>query len=286
MNNPVYIYISPYDILRPRTNQLSDVRFCDGIAINDREIHLIAPFVKRNDNLALSQIPEIYGTTGKTKIHILNTEFIEDVSGKTALFQIMRKAYKEILLIKKSYAKTTKFIVISRNLPLVLPFLILQKIFSWPKSFFSIHWAHDFKLNRFNKIGYKFCSHLLATNSSITEDFCTAFKVDINKTLVTSNPITQQQADEIVNKIESKKLTGLDKYPQKLVVYTGKLTLNFNKEIYYILESAKSNREVLFVFTGGKPEAVNYWKTHCNNNSISNYLFTGYITDYNLIKHY
>lgn len=285
MKDPVYIYISPYDILRPRTNQLSDVRFCDGIAINNRKIYLIAPYVKRPDNININQIKEIYGTTGKTKIRILNTNFKHDVEGIISLVKILFLSYIEIIKISKEHDKDTKFIVISRNLPLTTPLLFLQKAFKL-KKYFAIHWAHDFKVNKINKFSYKFCKYLIATNSSIIEDFCLLTKTRKDNTLVTSNPITEKQANESFSKIESRKITHLDKYNKNIIVYTGKLTLNFNKEINYILEAAKINNDMLFIFTGGKPQAVKFWESHCQKNNISNYLFTGYIPDYNLIKHY
>lgn len=45
-------YFSPFDILRPRTNQISDMRLCEGFAENGCDVELIVPYCYRRDNIS------------------------------------------------------------------------------------------------------------------------------------------------------------------------------------------------------------------------------------------
>ncbi len=51
------VYFSPYDILRPRTNQVSDIRFCEAFVENNCQVNLLVPQVERDDNLPKKLIP-------------------------------------------------------------------------------------------------------------------------------------------------------------------------------------------------------------------------------------
>ena len=73
---------------------------------------------------------------------------------------------------------------------------------------------------------------------------------------------------------------------EKLIVYTGKLAKEYNQELEYILNAAKRLPDMQFVFTGGKPLAVEYWKERCKELQITNTTFTGYIHNYQEIKYY
>ena len=281
--NTVYIYISPYDILRPRTNQVSDVRFCDGFIQNNKELHLIVPFVEREDNIKKEDVCSIYGISNKINIHYLSTNFKNDVNGKWNTLKISIKIYIEIKKIIKSLPKGTKTTIISRSIPLLYPLLIAKILL---KNINAVYWAHDLKKRKSYLNAYRKCDFIISTNQSILNDLCEISGYPKNKTTTTSNPITVEQALEIVNKEDSRKITNLNNNKNPLIVYTGKLAIDYNLETEYILKAAKICADYVFLFTGGKPEAVKYWKKKCELEQIKNVIFTGYISDYRIIKHY
>lgn len=285
--NPVYIYISPYDILRPRTNQVSDVRFCDGFIQNNRELHLIVPFVQREDNIKKEDVFSIYGISNKINIHYIPTGLKSDVSGKWNTIKIAVRVYWEIRKIIKSLPKGTKVKIISRSIPQLYPVLKYNSIFSKSSNKTeAIYWAHDLKKRKSYLKAYVKCDYILATNQSILNDLCKESSYPISRTLTTSNPITEEQSLEEVNKSESRKIVKLESQSRPLIVYTGKLAIDYNLETEYILKAAQQCKDYDFLFTGGKPEAVKYWKEKCAKQGIDNTIFTGYIPDYRIIKHY
>lgn len=277
----VYIYLSPYDILRPRTNQLSDVRFCDGFIQNNRTIHLVVPFVKREDNISKDDVPRIYGISDKLNIHYLKTNFKSDVKGKLNLIKIVILNYLKIR--KLSRDKSYNYVVISRSLAILFPFL-LTKAFNRKNLKFT-YWAHDFGKKKLFHWSYGLCDNIIATNSSIINSIYQLTNYPINKTIVSSNPITQNQADDYIDKSEARDLLKIH-HTKPIVVYTGKLAIDYNLELEYILKAAKKLPAFEFIFTGGKPIAVDYWKEWCEDNEIRNVVFTGYIHDYQKIKYY
>lgn len=287
MENPVIIYLSPFDLLRPRTNQVSDVRFCEGFAQNNCEVHLVVPFAYREDNIRQESVPKNYGLTTPFSIHYLPTNFKGDVSGLRKLMLTAWYGQAAVRQILESIPVSRKVIILSRNGVLLLPYLTLKKSGSkrWNK-IKIIHWLHDLKLKAKDKFIYKNCDALLATNNSILKDLVTACDLKSKKYTYTLNPITQAQADDPLTKSEARKTTGLDQLKEPLVVYTGKLGLNYNRELLHILDAAKALPSCKFLFTGGKSDAVNYWKKICQEKEINNVIFTGYIPDYTQIKNY
>jgi len=279
--NTVYIYISPYDILRPRTNQVSDVRFCDGFVQNGRAIHLIVPYVERNDNISKADVSKIYGVSDKLNIHYLNTDLKSDVSGKINLLKIIILNFLQLRKLTRN--KQCNYVVISRSISILFPFLI-TKAFNRKNLKFT-YWAHDFSKKKLFRWAYGLCDNIIGTNSSIINSICQLTNYPSNKTIISSNPITQDQADDYIEKTAARTILKIDSV-KPIVVYTGKLAIDYNLETEYILMAAKKLPDYTFIFTGGKPIAVDYWKEWCKEKGISNTEFTGYIHDYQKIKYY
>ncbi|CAN5642194.1 hypothetical protein BH11BAC2_BH11BAC2_24760 [soil metagenome] len=287
MSGPVLIYLSPYDILRPRTNQVSDVRFCEGFAQNDCEVHLIVPFVYRNDNIPKEEIARYYGLEKDITVHYLPYRFKSDINGKWDAIRVALLDFFKVLSLLKKMQDKDDVIIISRSTFLLRPLLFLRKIF--PNTFDNtriIHWAHDFK-NRKSWIKvYKDSDALLATNSSILQDMVKAAGTNPDHATYTLNPITASQVKERVSKEDARKELGLDKINKPLIVYTGKIGINYEQEIIHILGAAGKLSEYQFLLTGGKPEALKKWQQWCEERNISNVRFTGYLTDYTRIRYY
>jgi glycosyltransferase involved in cell wall biosynthesis len=277
----VYIYISPYDILRPRTNQVSDVRFCDGFIQNNRKIHLIVPYVDRPDNISKAKVFENYGISDQLEIHYLNTNFKSDVKGKFNFLKIALLNFFQIRKIIKS--QKNNYILISRSVFILLPLMILKPLLG--KNIKLTYWAHDFKKKKIFEQTYLRCDRIIATNSSIIKSIHQLTKYPLNKTIISSNPITQQQVDDFIDKTTARTHIGRS-MSENLIVYTGKLAKEYNQELEYILNAAKRLPDTQFVFTGGKPLAVEYWKERCNELQITNTTFTGYSHNYQEIKYY
>jgi hypothetical protein len=71
------ICLSPYDLLRPRANQISDVRFCEGFARNGADVELIVPSVGRPDNVPEHQIFPAYGVETPFRLTVMRTPLRE-----------------------------------------------------------------------------------------------------------------------------------------------------------------------------------------------------------------
>ncbi len=286
-STPIVIYLSPYDILRPRTNQVSDVRFSEGFSQNGCEVHFITPFVYRSDNITKEKVQEVYGLESPIQIHYLATYFKKDISGKFSSYLLAFLTTLKVFRILKRLPHNRSIYLISRSAYLLQALLSIRKIFSSKfKSSSLIFWAHDFKhKSAFLKV-YKECDYLLATNSSIIDDLCKLNVKSIEKTHVTLNPITKAQSEFNISKEDARKIVGIDKINEPLLVYTGKVAIDYNEELEYILKAVAINPQIKFLCTGGKPEAIYYWKNWCNERNINNVIFTGYINDYSKIKYY
>lgn len=287
MSNPYIIYLSPYDILRPRTNQLSDVRFTEGFAQNNCHTHLIVPFVKRKDNISKSNVPDTYGLKAQVHIHYSPTPFKDDVNGAWQLAMVAWYATLKTLFILQQRPQDAKAYIISRSTHLLRAFFLLRKILpNRFKQVYMIHWAHDFHIRPDYQRIYRLSDYIIATNSSILEAILSSAKRENVEGGITLNPITDSQANEAIDKSFARKKVLLDHITNPLVVYTGKIGLQYDKELKHILEAAALLPNVQFLFTGGKPKTIQYWEDYCSEKKISNVVFTGYLSDYQKIKYY
>lgn len=286
MSTPYIIYLSPYDILRPRTNQLSDVRFTEGFAQNHCHTHLIVPYVERTDNISKKEVAATYGLKSHMNIHYSPTHFTEDVKGGWQLAQVAWHGIRTTFTILKQRKNKNQTYIISRSSHLLRPYF-LRKIFpSRFKNVVLIHWAHDFNISKNHLRIYQLADYILATNSSILNSILKKSKRKSAEGSFTLNPITESQALEYITKEEARKVVKLTEIKTPLIVYTGKIGINYDKELKYILESAQQLPNYTFLFTGGKPKTVAFWEDYCNGLGLKNVLFTGYLSDYRKIKYY
>lgn len=287
MARALIIYLSPYDILRPRTNQVSDVRFAEGFAQNQCETHLIVPFVHRADNILKEEVPHTYGLQADIDIHYLPTRFDKDVKG---IFPLLLTAWYGIRCVQtllRQHDERIPCYLISRSTHLLRPYFFLRKLFT--KRFQQvhiIHWAHDFKTSASYRAVYRKSDFLLATNSSILKEMLQLARKQESEGAITLNPITAAQAEEHITRENARKETQLESLDKPLIVYTGKLGKKYDREALYILGAAKNLAHCTFLFTGGKPDVVEHWKKYCRENQMDNVIFTGYIHQYNRIRYY
>lgn len=287
MHQPFVIVISPYDILRPRTNQLSDVRFTEGFAQNDCHSHIIVPFVYRKDNIHKDEVHDIYGLTHRTHIHYLPTRFKRDVHGAWQLILVATFSFVRTFKILRTRRHRNTAYIISRSTHLIRPFLTLKRLapFLLP-NVKIVHWAHDLHTSGKHTSVYKKADFLLATNSSTLEAMLRLVGRPMKDGSITLNPVTSQQASETLTREEARKQVHLEKLNSPLVVYTGKIGRHYDRELRHIFSAAKLLPGYQFLMTGGKQDTVRYWEEYCQGEGITNILFTGYIPDYRRVRYY
>ena len=275
-------YFTPFDILRSRTNQISDVRFCEGLAQNQLDITLVAPYVYRKSNLNRKRILDFYGVQESYDVKLLPTLFFQDVDGKlrVSIMVSLYLMYFSSLLVKNIFSKQTSWII-SRSKVILYPICVLNNLLGKPLKI--ICWSHEIKQNKIYDYVFHSADLLLATNTAIMEDIEQFFGLPSSKILLTYNPITEAQIQKKVDRQKAREILDLPK--GKLVVYTGKVFIG-QKEIDYILAAAKRLPQYQFLFTGGKPKVVGHLQKYCVLNQIENVSFTGYLQDYREIQLY
>ncbi|MGB0390743.1 MAG: glycosyltransferase [Salibacteraceae bacterium] len=281
-NNIRTFYFAPFDILRSRTNQISDIRFCEGLVQNGCDLTLIAPYVYRKDNLSKNKVLDFYGVENKFKVRFLPTLFFNDVNGTINLLTIIiLNSFLFLSLLISAVVSNKKLLIISRSPSILFPFLVLRKLFK--KKVKVVTWIHEIKTNKSHTYVYEKSDFLWGTNSAITNDLESKFGFPKSKIGITNNPITKSQANCYISKSDAREKVSINKSP--LIVYTGKLFVG-QLEAEYILNAAKLTPNYTYLLTGGKPNVLTYYKNWCSENNVSNVLFTGYLKDYNDLKYY
>ncbi len=276
-------YFTPFDILRSRTNQISDIRFCEGFAQNNFKVHLIAPYVYRSDNVKKSQILSTYGVEVAYKVTYLPIPFLRNVDNKLKLGLVILQDLIAFLCIAFSslFSRKSNRVVISRSMPILYPMLRLRKAFKLPIQIYC--WIHEIKEQKAYEYVYHHADYILTTNSAIKEDVISFYGIEEKRVGVTLNPITERQVSYAMSKAEAREKIGIDLEP--LIVYTGKLSKR-QLEASYILQAAKALPDYYFLLTGGKADVVQFYKDWCAKHKVGNVTFTGYLHDYRKLQDY
>lgn len=276
------VYFSPYDILRPRTNQVSDIRFCEAFVENNCHVNLFVPQVEREDNLDKTNILSFYDVGSEFEISYHEQVFKDENLSKS---QYLKMSLVNLFLLLKLSKKNKQedYYVISRSETLLFFTLIFKKIF-FRKRFQIGVWLHELKSKRIHRFVYKNADFILATNSVILADFKKNILRKPYKTALTYNPISENQLHFALTKEDARKKINYSSQ-DKLIVYTGKLYKN-QAEIEFVIEAAKKLKNMQFIFTGGKKDVLSFYNTRFKKENIQNIRLTGYLNDYSQIKFY
>lgn len=280
--NLTYYYFSHYDLFRPRTNQISDVRFCEGFAQNGIDIKFYSPYSYRKDNAKRKDLFSLYGVETSYSIKILPTPFRGDFGG--AFNMLLLSAINCMVMFFIMLFSSSKKVIMSRNPTLLIPAIMLKKVFSFKKTK-VVFWGHEISTgSKINRFVYENVDSIIATNSKILEDLKQDLGLDYTPDQITLNPITELQVKNKPSKENSRKLLNLN-IGKPLIVYTGKIFIGM-KELEFILEAAKRLKQYQFLITGGKPKVLNHYNNWCSEQGVDNVTFTGYLPDYSEIQYY
>lgn len=277
-------YFTKFDVLRARTNQISDMRFCEGFAENGCDVTFITPYVYRKDNIKKNRVFEYYGITKPFDIQYLKTVFTDKFPDKLVLpFLFISSFLFTSKILLKNIILPSKVIILSRHVDLLIPSLFLKKVFKL-SNIKVISWVHEvIDKNRYRWV-YQNADGVMGTNSAIVDDLNKFYKIPREKLAVTLNPITDTQLKKNITKNSARNYLQI-KDGKPIIVYTGKLYIG-QKEADCILEAAKRLTPYQFILTGGKPEVVGYYTEYCNQNNIQNVLFSGFLHNYSEIIYY
>ncbi len=277
-------FFSPYDVLRARTNTISDVRLCEGFAANGCEVELIAPFVYRKDNLRREEIPRAYCLADPYRVTILPTPFGESTPKwffLPVMWLLTLGAFLRILLT--NLGRQQDVVIMSRSVDLLLPALCTSALLgrSRPR---IVAWAHEVIFKPRYLWVYRKADAVVGTNSAITGDMHWKVGIPEDRLGISLNPITEAQLHTRVSREQARHKLGIET-SRPLIVYTGKLYAG-QKEIEYLLDAASRLPGYDFIVTGGKPEAVSHYERQCAGRGMNNVRFTGFLRHYKDVGYY
>jgi glycosyltransferase involved in cell wall biosynthesis len=276
-------FISPFCLLRPTTNRIFDVRFCDLIAGTGAKVTLIHPYYFMKDNIKQSDINTCYGVVNEINFKMLRTPLSESSPRWWQRLVVLLSVFWVSVRIIYSNRRDLKNVYVnSRDNKSLLPMLLLKKILQKWCSLKIIHTVHEIKKGDLNSWMYKDYDGLFVTTLSAKNDLVQKYAIPESKIDRLISPVTQ--VNYSCDKVEAReKIHYTSSTP--LVVYTGKLGKGI-KEVGYMLDAAASLPEYNFILTGGKPEIVDWLKEICKGRDIKNILFTGFLNDSTIISYY
>lgn len=278
-------YFSIYDFLRARTNQIADMRLCEGFAQAGCRVELIAPYVFRRDNMKRGQVFAYYGIGTPFRLTILKTPFVDNMSPLVVLPVMLLYTVLTCLRIwLTNLGRLSEVVIISQTTDLLVPAILLKKLRLWRRGPLVVTWAHDISMRRRYLWVYRRSDAMIGTNSAITGDLAARLGLDPARLAISLNPISEAQLAGRVSREAARAELGIPG-GAPLVVYTGKLFVG-QKEAEYILEAARRLPGYRFLLTGGKDSVVRHFRDFCAREGIGNVTFVGFLHDYTRVGLY
>jgi glycosyltransferase involved in cell wall biosynthesis len=145
-----------------------------------------------------------------------------------------------------------------------------------------VNTVHEVKKGRLNARMYKKYDGILVTTASAKNKLMNDYHVPESKIERLISPVSK--SNYFISKEEARKKINYS-HSDPLVVYTGKLGKGI-RELDYIIDAAAALPHYKFILTGGKPEAVSYFKMICESRNIQNVIFPGFLNDSTFISYY
>ena len=278
-----FYFISPFCLLRPTTNRIFDVRFCDLLAGTGSSVTLVHPYYFMKENVDEKEIAGSYGVIHPVNFRMLRTPLNDDSPRVWQVFVLLVSFFFYSLKIIVSNRKNLRDVyVITRDNKSSLPMIVLKKILGRFCRLKIINTVHEVKKGKLNAWMYRNYDGLLVTTSSAKDKLENGLAVSSSRIQRLVSPVSQLSYS-FTKEEARKKIKYDDKKP--LVVYSGKLGKGIS-ELNYIVDAAALLPQYNFILTGGKNEAVEYYLELCEKRKIHNVSLPGFINDAAFIKYY
>ncbi|MEY4595552.1 MAG: hypothetical protein RIQ47_1962 [Bacteroidota bacterium] len=259
------------------------MRLCDGFAGHGNHVTVVYPYTYMRGNISSQDIPSAYGLRNTVHRRLLLTPLLEK-SPKLWRFIVLligfsfsafRIAVEGIFLRRKT-------LILSRDAKALIPAIIFRKLLALFFNAKVIYIASEVKDRPIFKWVVKNSDGVIAGVTSTREAIQRLVPIEDKRFTLSLAPVPAP----IVNcsKSEARKEIGYNS-SSPLIVYTGKLGMDVN-ELKYIFTAASMLPKYNFLFTGGRPSAVESVKKYCFANGIDNVQFTGFFKDSTYVRYY
>ena len=222
-------YFSIYDILRARTNQIADLRLCEGFTQNGCEVELIVPYVYREGNIHRDAVFETYGIETGYGVRILRTPFWEGMPAFLNIPLVYVYAFFTMLGILVSNRRDlSRVVLMSRSIDMLIPGILLKKLLRLRKGPLVVVWAHEIIFKKRYLWVYCNSDAVVGTNSVITEDLNAKVGIDNDRMEISLNPVSDHQLRNVLDRDAARRRLGLH-VDRPLIVYTGKLYIGMHR---------------------------------------------------------
>ena len=282
-SKPALYLFSPYCLLRPTTNRIFDVRLVDAFAGVALESEIIYPYTFMKDNISSKQIESYYGVKHHVKSRLQYTPLREHSGKSWRTFVLMISFFfSSLRIFVNELFKNRKVYILSRDVKILIPPLLLKGLL---RGFFKVkivYLAPEVKSGKIFEWVIRRCDGIIAGTTLTKERIQKVVPLPEEKFALSLAPVPIYEKD--CSKSEARKKIQYHK-TNPLIVYTGKLGLDIH-EVKYILQTAKLLPDYQFLFTGGRPSAVDAVKNYCIEEKIDNVILTGFFTDSTRIRSY
>jgi len=243
-------------------------------------VELVAPYYFRMENIPEDNIRSVYEITPESMFRIIHlpTKLTDHSTPMTVRFEKLLRFswyFFRLFLVKREQSRYERIICYSKCLISSLPMLIMRRFILGKRvltAFEAATYSHGF----WEKWILKRFDYIVAINPVLKADLVSELSLNPEKIVVP--PLGMDSAfDEPLGKSkeDARRLLGLPP-DDFIVLYSGKIYKGTDSEIALLLKAAQLAPFAQFYFTGGKPEAINYYHELAGSMGLQNIHFTGF----------
>ncbi len=275
------VYLSPRDLLKARSDPIHIMASCKAFAKAGLDVELVAPYYSRPENIPEDRINSLYEVTSDSRFQVthLPTKLVDDSSPMIVRLQKLLHFswyFFRLLVVRREHARFERLIFYSKCLISSLPMLMMRRLIRGERiltvfeaaSYSGGYWE-KWILNRFD--------YIVAINPVLKDDLVDVLSFDPDRILIPPLGGVDSSFEETLKKSreEARRILQLPAN-DFVVLYSGKIYSGTDSEITLLLQAAQLSPFAEFFFTGGKPEAIQYFRDLAHSMNLQNVHFTGF----------
>jgi glycosyltransferase involved in cell wall biosynthesis len=275
------MYFAPNDVLVPRVDRQSIMRFCEAVAVSGWDGELVAMKVRVEfDEPTLTRdLFDVYGVRHRFRVTMIPSGQRQSRDRERLLAAWRATVYTAVaawrLLAGREAFKHDAVVLYSKNYLVGLGLLQVRRLLG--RRVILLFESHVPPTGRLGRFVLERVDGILPVSAVLTREFVEDFGLSADRIMTAHHGANLSAIEEArTPKSEARSKLGLP-LDRRLAVYTGKVNARY-REIDYLLETTKlldENTEMVIV--GGRDDEVRMLRQRADSQGITNVRFVGFV---------
>jgi glycosyltransferase involved in cell wall biosynthesis len=275
------MYFAPNDVLVPRVDRQSIMRFCEAVAASGWEVELVALKVRVEfDEPTLNRdLFDVYGVSRQFRVTMLPSGQRQSRERARLLAAWRAVAYPVLaawrLFVRKDAAAHDTIVLYCKNYLVGLGLLQVRRLLG--RRAILLFESHSPPTDRLGRFVLERVDGVIPVSAVLTRELVERLGLSPDRVRTAHHGANLSAIEEArIAKKDARSRLGLP-LDRRLAVYTGKVNAGY-REIDYLLETTKQLHDgTEMVIVGGRDDEVRLLRRRAESEGVSNVRFVGFV---------